>query len=201
LFNLEGLTQDRSIRVITSRQFRHECVDAQRDVYDSHRHRVFAVAFYMTGNEIEAEQILTSTFVEAFREAVEPQGDQVDLALVAELRKRFPLDQSEPYPDIQTGASAGALGERNVRRTELEEAIQTLPPNERLLFLLRDVEGYSPAAIADLLQMAEANVQRGLFSARIRLRRALAGAENPKVRELPGLPLQTAQDEAKQDAA
>ena len=201
MFNFEGLTQDRSIRVVTSRQLTHECVDVQRDVYDSHRHRVFALAFYMTGNEIEAEQILTSAFVEAFREAVEPQGDQVDLALVAELRKRFPLDQSEPSPDIQAGASTGALEERNVRRTELEEAIQTLPPSERLLFLLRDVEGYPPAAIADLLQMPEANVQRGLFSARIRLRRALGAAHYTKVHELPASPLEAEQNPPEQNAA
>lgn len=202
MFNLEGLIQDNSIRVVTSQQLRHECVDAQRDVYDSHRHRVFALAFYMTGNEIEAEQILTSTFVKAFRDAEKPHGGQVDSALVSELRQRFALDASEPSPDIQHGAGTKAgLGDRNVRRTELEEAIQTLPASERLLFLLRDVEGYSSAAISELLQMPEAKVQRGLFSARIRLRRALAGAHNPKVHELPVSPVEAQQMKADQRTA
>jgi len=202
LFNLEGLIQDNSIRVVTSRQLRQECVDAQRDVYDSHRHRVFALAFYMTGNEIEAEEILTLTFVKAFREAERPHGGQVDSALVSELRQRFSLDASEPSPEIQPGAGTKAgLEDRNVRRTELEEAIQTLPASERLLFLLRDVEGYEPAAISELLQMPEAKVQRGLFSARIRLRRALAGAHNAKVHEFPATPVGTEQKAAAQDAA
>jgi len=52
-----------------------------------------------------------------------------------------------------------------------------LPATERLLFLLRDVEGYSPAAISQLLRIPESQVQRSLFSARIRLRQALAAAK------------------------
>ena len=205
MFNLEGLSKDNSIRVVSSRQLKQASVDVQRDVFDSHRHRVFGLAFYMTGNEIEAEEILTTTFVHAFRCAEKPDGGQVDSALVSELRQRFPLDQSEPSPSIQGGSAAKAdLKERNVRRTDLEEAIQTLPPNERLLFLLRDVEGYSAAAISELLQMPEANVQRGLFWARIRLRQVLAagseangssGTSNLNIVQLP------VSLEAEQDAA
>ena len=187
MFNLEGLSQDNSVRVVTSRQLKQQSLDVQRDVYDSHRHRVFALAFYMTGSEIEAEEILTSTFVKAFRMEPKPSGGQVDSALVEELRERLPLDQHEPAAEVHlNGGAKSGLGTRNVRRTDLEEAIQTLPPNERLLFLLRDVEGYSPTAIAELLQMPEAKVQRGLISARIRLRRALAAGfvvEIPVVRE------------------
>lgn len=206
MFNLERLSPDKSARIVASRQFRQQSMDVQRDVYDSHRHRVFALAFYMTGNEIEAEEILTSTFVAAFRKAVEPHSGQVDSALLAELRQRFPLDHSEPSPDIQAGCETKSdLGERNVRRTDLEEAIQTLPPSERLLFLLRDVEGYSAVAIAELLQIPEAAVQRGLFSARIRLRRALTAGpnsetvhnpQNSSVVQLPGPPLEAEQDAA-----
>jgi RNA polymerase sigma factor (sigma-70 family) len=180
-------------------------VDVQRDVYDSHRHRVFSLAFYMTGNEIEAEEILTSTFVNAFRKAERPDGSQVDLALVSELKQRFPLDQSEPSPAIQASSVAKTdLKERNVRRTDLEEAIQTLPPNERLLFLLHDVEGYPPSAISELLLMPEAKVQRGLFWARIRLRQTLAagsqenavgGSLNSNVVQLP-VPVESEQNAA-----
>jgi len=175
LFNLDRLTQDNSIRVVTSRQVRQQSVDIRRDVYDSHRHRVFALAFYMTGNEVEAEEILTSTFVTAFRKADTPDSREVDSALMAELRKRFMLDRCQATLDIQAGSGERAsLEGRNVRRTELEEAIHTLPADERLLFLLRDVEGYSLTAISELLTIPEAKVQRGLISARIRLRRALA---------------------------
>jgi RNA polymerase sigma-70 factor (ECF subfamily) len=66
------------------------------------------------------------------------------------------------------------FSQRNVRRPDLEAAVGNLPANERLLFLLRDVEGYSSAMIARLLDVPEAQVQRSCFSARIRLRQVLA---------------------------
>jgi DNA-directed RNA polymerase specialized sigma24 family protein len=49
-----------------------------------------------------------------------------------------------------------------------------LPASERLLFLLRDVEGYSSAMISRLLGIPESQVQRSCFSARIRLGQLLA---------------------------
>jgi DNA-directed RNA polymerase specialized sigma24 family protein len=52
--------------------------------------------------------------------------------------------------------------------------VRSLPANERLLFLLRDVEGYSAALIGRLLDIPEAQVQRSCFSARIRLCQILA---------------------------
>ena len=144
---------------------------SQRDVYDSHRHRVFSLAYYMSGNEIEAEQILAGTFVHAFQQADQPDAAGVDRSLMQELKSRFPLQHEEPAAVSMPQTS---LGQRNIRRTDLEEAIQFLPTNERLVFLLRDVEGYSAASIAKLMEISEAQVQRTLFSARIRLRQVLA---------------------------
>ncbi|MBB6145389.1 RNA polymerase sigma-70 factor (ECF subfamily) [Silvibacterium bohemicum] len=176
MFEFEPLnTGNKMVEVtITSRQMQR-AEDRRRDIYDSHRHRTFALAFYMTGNEIEAEKILTDTFVAAFSAAPEPSAQDVDAALVTELRSRFSLNAQAPMatPEYAEPGSAN-LSQRNVRRTDLEEAIQTLPDSERLLFLLRDVEGYTSAAISKLLQIPETQVNRSLLSARIRLRRALA---------------------------
>lgn len=145
--------------------------ESQRDVYDSHRHRVFSLAYYMTGNEIEAEQILARTFVHAFGQADHPDASSIDRSLIQELQSQFPLQQEVP---AATSEPNSGLGQRNIRRTDLEEAIQSLPANERLVFLLRDVEGYSSDAIAKLMKLPDAKVQRTLLSARIRLRQVLA---------------------------
>jgi hypothetical protein len=40
--------------------------ERQRDIYESHRHRVFSVSYYMTGSELEAEEILRGSFIRAF---------------------------------------------------------------------------------------------------------------------------------------
>jgi RNA polymerase sigma-70 factor (ECF subfamily) len=143
----------------------------QRDVYETHRHRTFSVAFYMTGNEIEAEEMLEDTFVRAFEKQPEPNGQQVDMAIVDELRERMPIDEvAEPLASVGTPG----LGGRQIKRTDLEEALKDLPPNERLTFLLRDVEGYPAEKVAELLDIPRQQVERTLFSARIRLRSILA---------------------------
>ncbi len=54
----------------------------QRDVFESHRHHVFSVAYYMTGDEREAESILQSTFIDAFERETVPTIAALDKALV-----------------------------------------------------------------------------------------------------------------------
>lgn len=179
MFDFEHLNSGNETAKITlTRQHGQRAEDRRRDIYESHRHRTFALAFYMTGNEIEAEKILTNTFVSAFSAAQEPGRQDVDTALVTELGKRFSLDiQDAPAMPEQGSAGACDLSRRNIHRTELEEAIHQLPPQERLLFLLRDVEGYTSTAISQLLQIPETQVNRSLLSARVRLRQALSAAQ------------------------
>ncbi len=176
MFDLEGIAHNNPIGMVASCQMQQHAGNVQRDVYESHRHRVFALAFYMTGNELEAEGILTKTFIQAFSAAETPQAEHIDAVLLGELRQRFPLGQNEPSTPVVKGEVIPNLhlARHNVRRTDLEEAIQILPPTERLMFLLRDVEGYSPAEISRLIDIPESQIQRLLFSARIRLRRELA---------------------------
>ncbi len=140
----------------------------QRDVFESHRHHVFSVAYYMTGDEREAEAILQSTFIEAFSQETAPTIATLDKALLSQLRRRFSLD-----PVAAVTSEVEGLGSRNVRRTDLEEAVWQMPERERLCFLLRDVEGYDNLRIAALLQASEHEVQRTVFSARLRLRSLL----------------------------
>lgn len=168
-----------SARIVALRREKQSAEARQRDIFESHRHRTFALAYYMTGNELEAEEILTSTFIKAFGAVEEPTGSDVDSALIDELRQRSLLDP-EPEtaaPVAANSAEPSADLSRNVKRTDLEEAIQELPDTSRLLFLLRDVEGYSPEAIAQLLKIPEAEVRRKIMAIRIQLRRILAEAQ------------------------
>lgn len=171
--NVRGLFQENTTRVVNIQSEERSVRHAQRDFYDSHRHRIFSLAFHMTGNELEAEQLLTNSFVSAFQASPEPDSGVIDAALIAGLRSRFLLAPAIP---ASVSASDG-LEDRNIRRTDLEEAIRELPPLERLAFLLRDVEGYSSEAISKLLEVPQAEINLTLFSARIRLRGILAAIE------------------------
>jgi DNA-directed RNA polymerase specialized sigma24 family protein len=165
LFDRNGIWPCAHESVLADRQ-ELNAEQKQRDVYEAHRHRVFSVSYYMTANEMEAEEILTDTFVQAFSQASEPDGHAVDRALLCELAQRYPILADTPAAT----ASGDELGKRQVRRTDLE----TLPPREKLVFLLRDVEGYAASRVAGLLRCEEVEIGRTLISARIRMRNALA---------------------------
>jgi RNA polymerase sigma-70 factor, ECF subfamily len=163
-------------RVAERQQQERSIAHRQRDVYETHKHRTYAVAFYMTGSELEAETVTEGAFVRAFQQVEEPDGACVDCAMVQELRERMPLDeQAEPATPLPSDTLSG----RNVKRTDMEEALRELPPNERMVFLLRDVEGYDADRVAALLSLPQQQVERTLLSARIRIRRTLAGMERP----------------------
>src|ERR1700733_1882128 len=170
LFNFEREFSGEA-NLVVSQAAKQSCEQQQRDVYESHRHRIFSLAFYMTANELEAEEILASTFVSVFQQNNQPDAFAVDSALVHQLSEKFPLRHEEP-PAVP--AAGLGLSNRNVHRSVLEAAVSNLPANERLLFLLRDVEGYSPAMISRLLDIPEAQIVRTCFSARIRLHQVLA---------------------------
>ncbi|HTV82067.1 MAG TPA: sigma factor-like helix-turn-helix DNA-binding protein [Acidobacteriaceae bacterium] len=166
LFDFDKLRARVSARAVAPRTTEQR----QRDVYDSHRHRVFSVSFYMTGNELEAEEILRGAFVRAFRRAEEPDRALVDAALIEQLQEHLTLEDEDlpvPHADYLPGG-------RNILRTDLEEAIRCLPPVERLVFLLLDVEGYSARQAADLLHRSESVILRTSILARMRLRAELA---------------------------
>jgi len=159
-------TVSQSIIVRVTHRYNTQAV--QRDVFESHRHHIFSVAYYMTGDEREAEAILQSTFIDAFEKETEPTIATLDEALLTQFHRRISL---EPVPAAT--ADGDGLANRNVRRTDLEEAVWQMPARERLCFLLRDVEGYDTARIAGLLHSSEGEVQRTLFSGRLRMRSLL----------------------------
>lgn len=170
LFDFDKLRSRVSARAVAPRRLEEK----QRDVYDSHRHRIFSVSFYMTGSELEAEEILRDTFVRAFQQADEPDGALVDAALVEQIHERVPLQEENlPFPRTEHLPDG-----RNILRPDLEEAIRCLPPVERLIFLLMDVEGYSAGRIADLLHKTPREVLRTAMMARLRLRAEIAARRN-----------------------
>ena len=127
LFNFEREFSAES-NLVVSQAAKQSCEQQQRDVYESHRHRTFSLAFYMTGNEIEAEEILTTTFVHAFQQSEQPDAFAIDSALLNQLGQRYPLRKEVPAAVPSPG---NGLSPRNVRRPDLEVAIRDLPPNDR----------------------------------------------------------------------
>ena len=63
----------------------------RREIFERNRHRVYAVAFWMTGSELAAEDLMSDVFRVAFSSTSSPSVDDVDRALVGEIAKTFDI--------------------------------------------------------------------------------------------------------------
>jgi RNA polymerase sigma-70 factor (TIGR02960 family) len=98
----------------------------------------------------------------------------------------------EPYPDLLLAQGGDAAGEPEARVESREgislafiKAVQTLPPRQRAILVLRDVLAFRGPEVADMLSTSENAVASGLKRARATLG-ARADAERTRRPPLPG---------------
>ncbi len=142
-----------------------------QQIYESNQHRIYALSFWMTDNELQAEELTLACFRRAFLAARAPSAEMLDQALIAELREFLPLGQLT----LDCTACHEVAGvRRNTLRVHLERAVVQLPYTERLAFLLHDVEGCGHDRIARCLGLSEQQSQQAVHQARLRIRQLLA---------------------------
>jgi DNA-directed RNA polymerase specialized sigma24 family protein len=111
------------------------------------------------------------TFCRGFSLSSEPTAEALDRALLTELREQMPIG----VLTLDEGVCSDTPSVRqNTLRVHLERAVVQLPPTERTIFLLHDVEGYDHARIARTVGVSEDESQNGLHQARLRVRNLLA---------------------------
>jgi RNA polymerase sigma-70 factor (ECF subfamily) len=139
---------------------------AYREIYKQHCHRIYSLAFYMTDNELVAEQLAANTFLRAFSGVVRPGQKQIDQAFLAEVREMMPIGVLA----LNAALTAAGSVRGRLKRDLLGRAVVQLPPTERLIFLLHAVDGYSHEKISHLLGVSEQESRFGLHQARLHVR-------------------------------
>lgn len=140
------------------------------EIYSEHCHRIYSLAFWMTDNELTAEELSRNTFLRAFASSAAPGTEQIDRAFLAEIREITAIGTlTLNNVAIEIPSVYG-----NVKRIHLERAIVQLPVTEKLIFLLHDVEGYDHEKIARVLGMDLHESQLGLYQARLQMRELIS---------------------------
>ena len=148
-----------------------ERMESYQEIFARNQHRVYALAFWMTDNELEAEQVMERAFLRVFSITSAPTEEMIDCVLVEEIRQLVPVG----VLTLQQGTCSEVLSvRRNVKRVDLERAVVKLPATERLIYLLHDGEGYEHRRIAFTLGITEDDSRLGLHQARLGLRTLLA---------------------------
>lgn len=168
--------------------------DAFTDLINQYERRVFRMAKQITQNDEDAEDVLQETFLKAYSHLDGFQGNSkfytwlvriaVNEALM-KLRKRR-SDKTVPLDEpIDTGEDVVAREvavwednpEQRYSREEmadiLNEAVQSLKPAYRTVFVLRDIEEMSIEETAEALGLSISAVKSRLLRARLQLREKL----------------------------
>jgi RNA polymerase sigma-70 factor (ECF subfamily) len=166
-----------------------------------HEQRVYSLARRMLRHEQDAEDVTQQAFLSALENLGGFRGEAsfstwllriAAHAALKVIRKRRGLDvisleasteaqegyDRVPHPEYIADwrQSPAELVHRGELRRLLDEALAQLDEKHRLVFLLRDGEGFSVKETSEMLGVSEANVKVRLLRARLQLRERLTRA-------------------------
>jgi RNA polymerase sigma-70 factor (TIGR02960 family) len=183
-----------------------------RDAYDDHRRELHAHCYRLAGNVADANDLVQETFLRAWRARDRFEGRASARTWLYRIATNVFLDDRKaaerrtlpvgdllewstpigPYPDELLGEDVESdLGAREMVELALIAALMYLPPRQRAAFVLRDVNGWTPAEIADALGVAVVATNSLIQRARGTIRRH--APDDPKDWRRPTL---TAEDKA-----
>ena len=164
-----------------------DAVPTWDEIVERHSDRVFRLAYRLTGNRPDAEDLTQEVFVRVFRSLSTYQPGTFE-GWIHRITTNLFLDQarrkqrirfdalSDERADRLTSASASpdaAYADRTFD-DDVELALASLPPEFRAAVVLCDVEGLSYEEIADVLGLKLGTVRSRIHRGRTMLRKALA---------------------------
>jgi RNA polymerase sigma-70 factor (ECF subfamily) len=159
---------------------------AERQLYDTHVDRVFRLAYRMTGDATQAEDLTQDVFIRAFDRLAEFRGDApfagwlhrvATSVILTGLRKRKKLQGIESLrDDLEWTAGPAPVGDPDLKRS-IDRAVGGLDENHRLVFVMHDMEGFTHQEIAAAMDAPVGTIKARLSRARQKLRDALGGPE------------------------
>jgi RNA polymerase sigma-70 factor (ECF subfamily) len=174
--------------------------DAFRALVERHSRSVFRLAYRMTGNEQDAEDVVQDSFLRAYRQLgrFESRANfgtwlyritancAVDLMRAKQARhdqsRRESLDEAEALAAADLPGPERLAQSAEIRQ-RVEQALGSLSPLERAAFTLRHYEGRSIDEIGRTLGLRTSAAKHSVFRAVRKLRAAL-GSLTVDVRRL-----------------
>jgi len=164
-----------------------EAVPSWEEIVEQHSDRVYRLAYRLTANRHDAEDLTQEVFVRVFRrlDTYTPGTFEgwlhrvtTNLFLDQARRKqriRFDALSEERAGTLRsTGPAPDVALDDRMFDDDVERALASLPPDFRAAVVLCDVEGLSYDEIADILGAKLGTVRSRIHRGRAMLRRALA---------------------------
>ena len=182
------MTREEEARLV--REIRAGDGDAFETLVREHQTRVYNLALRMTGNPEDAMDISQETFLKAWRTLGKYRGDcslgswlyriasNLSIDLLRKNKRRQteklvylddPGEDGRPLELPDLGAEPQALLEREEDRRAVWECLERLPDEQRLILVLRDVNGMSYEEIGTAMDLELGTVKSRIFRAREKL--------------------------------
>jgi RNA polymerase sigma-70 factor, ECF subfamily len=174
------------------RRLQHGEEQAYREFVRDHERTVYALAYRLTGNRADAEDLTQDVFVKAIEAVRTFQGASLLQTWLHRIATNLFIDQtrsarhrySAAWNEERDGesihsATSGALPhtdasiESGVQNAHIERALASLSPQQRAVFVLRHFHDYALEEIASDLGVSVGTVKTQLFRATRNLRDAL----------------------------
>jgi RNA polymerase sigma-70 factor, ECF subfamily len=167
--------------------------DAFRVLVERHSRSLFRVAYRLTGNEQDAEDVVQEAFLKAYRrlDQFESRAEvgswlyriaancAVDVLRARRRRDEQPLwhgteDEAVPLELPAPGPGSDWMAHASELRRRIGTAMSRLSPLERAAFVLRHFEERSTREIGEALGLETSAVKQSVFRAVRKMRAALA---------------------------
>ncbi|HTL23927.1 MAG TPA: RNA polymerase sigma factor SigM [Mycobacteriales bacterium] len=151
-----------------------------------HQQRMWAVALRTLRDPEEAADAVQDACLSAFRSAASYRGEarvttwlhRIVVNACLDRARRRAVRPTVPLPEQPPADPRDQLAERETG-LEVEQALATLPDDQRLALVLVELEGLSVAEAAQLLKVPEGTVKSRCFRGRARLALQLGHLRNP----------------------
>lgn len=182
------MTREEEARLI--REIRAGDGDAFETLVREHQTRVYNLALRMTGDPEDAMDVSQETFLKAWRTLGKYRGDcslgswlyriasnlSIDLLRKNKRRQREkivsledPGEDGRPLEVPDLGEEPQTILEREENRRAVWACLEKLPEEQRLILVLRDVNGLSYEEIGAAMDLELGTVKSRIFRARERL--------------------------------
>jgi RNA polymerase sigma factor (sigma-70 family) len=146
---------------------------AQRLLYDRYKKAMYTLAYRITGDFDDANDVIQDAFLEVFKHLSQFRGDAtlgawIRQIVIRKATKKKKIVVWQNLDDSPVESINWADG--NINMAHLETAILALPDGFRTIFVLAEVEGYTHREIATMLSISEGTSKSQLFHAKRKLR-------------------------------
>jgi RNA polymerase sigma factor (sigma-70 family) len=164
-------------------------------VVREHSARVYRLAYRLTGNPQDAEDLTQETFIRVFRSLADFRPGtfegwlhRITTNLFLDLVRRRQRIRFDPLPDDTERLAGSAAGPEQVYvdthlDPQIQAALDALPPEFRVAVVLCDIEGLSYEEISATLGIKLGTVRSRIHRGRVQLRTALAHLDPNRAEE------------------